>query len=109
LRDFSQAGIIAAAVTGRRSFLQDPDDRAPGALKGYAQYGGHGLTLALSTALFAWLGKLLDERLHMGPLFVILGTFVGFGAGFWHMYRQLVVEPGRREKDRERSSGDGHD
>jgi len=51
------------------------------------------------------LGSLADERLHTGPLFVLLGTFVGFSAGFYVMYRELVIEPRRNESDAE--SGDG--
>lgn len=54
------------------------------------RYAGHGLTIALSTALFAWLGDWLDGRLGTSPLFVLLGMCVGFGAGFYSMYRQLV-------------------
>ena len=64
----------------------------------------NGLTLGLSTALFAWLGHLADERLQTGPLFVLVGTFVGFAAGFWAMYRELVIEP---RKKREQNSADG--
>ncbi|MFQ5890412.1 MAG: AtpZ/AtpI family protein [Gemmatimonadota bacterium] len=71
-----------------------PDDgggSGPGALAAMGRYGGYGLTIGLSTALFAWLGSIVDERLHSGPLFVILGTFIGFGAGFFSMYRHLVL------------------
>ncbi len=64
------------------------------------RYGGHGLTIGIATALFAWLGSLLDGRLHTEPLFVVLGAFVGFGAAFYSMLRQLS---GRREPD----AGDG--
>ncbi|MDX1579631.1 MAG: AtpZ/AtpI family protein [Gemmatimonadota bacterium] len=54
------------------------------------RYGGHGITIALSTALFGWLGVQADERLGTDPLFVLLGVFVGFGAGFYSMYRELT-------------------
>jgi F0F1-type ATP synthase assembly protein I len=50
------------------------------------------------------LGSLADERLHTGPLFVLLGTFVGFSAGFYVMYRELVIEP--RNNESEAESGD---
>ncbi len=76
--------------------MQQPEEGRRGALAELGRYSGHGLTLGLSTALFAWLGSLADERLHTGPLFVILGTLTGFGTGFYSMYRQLVVEPRRR-------------
>ena len=56
------------------------------------RYGGHGLTIALSTALFGWLGVQADERLGTDPLFVLLGVFIGFGAGFYSMYRELTAD-----------------
>ncbi|MFQ5747568.1 MAG: AtpZ/AtpI family protein [Gemmatimonadota bacterium] len=72
---------------------RDPAHREPRkTLPEVGRYSGYGLTIALSTALFAWLGKLLDERFRTGPLFVIVGTFVGFGASFYSMYRQLVLD-----------------
>lgn len=55
------------------------------------RYGGHGLTIAIATALFGWLGALLDERAGTTPLFVLLGVFLGFGAAFYSMYRKLVA------------------
>lgn len=58
------------------------------------RYGGHGLTIGIATALFAWLGWLLDGRLHTEPLFVLLGAFVGFGAGFYSMMRHLSAVGG---------------
>lgn len=53
------------------------------------RYAGHGLTIALSTALFAWLGSWADERLGTAPALVLVGVFVGFGAGFYSMMRDL--------------------
>lgn len=54
------------------------------------QHAGHGLTLAAATALFAWLGLQADERLGTGPLLVVVGAALGFGTGFYSMYRALV-------------------
>lgn len=62
------------------------------------RYGGYGITLGLSIAFFAWLGMKLDERLGTAPLFVLCGTFLGFGAGFYRMYQELVVAP-RESRD----------
>ncbi len=81
---------------------EQPQNRT---LSQLGRYSGHGLTLGLSTALFAWLGSLADERLHTGPLFVLLGTFVGFSAGFYVMYRELVIEPRKNDSDAESDNG----
>lgn len=62
-----------------------------------APFLGHGLAWALSTALFLFLGWLLDGWIGTLPLFTILGAFVGAGAGFYSLYHQLVVRP--RERD----------
>ena len=77
---------------------RSPRDEVPGEPAGSSslagelgRHAGHGLTLAAATALFAWLGSLADERLGTGPLLVVVGAFVGFGAGFYSMYRQLVA------------------
>ena len=70
-------------------------DRSPPTVWGeLGRYGGHGLTIGIATALFAWLGTLLDGRLHTEPLFVILGAFVGFAAGFYSMMRHLTGSGG---------------
>jgi len=72
------------------------------------RYGGHGLTIGIATALFAWLGWLLDGRLHTEPLFVLLGTFVGFAAGFYSMMRQLSGGGrGKPEADAKRDADPG--
>jgi len=52
--------------------------------------------MAVATALFSWLGSLLDARLNTKPLFVLVGAFLGFGGGFYSMYWRLVIK-GRSE------------
>lgn len=108
LRIISQAGIVAAAVTGRRAGVVALNDgnRPGGGLRDVGRFGGYGLTLGIATALFAWIGSILDERFHTEPLLVILGTFTGFGAGFYSMYRHLVLDRGDELRGEERN-GDG--
>ena len=65
-------------MPGRRD--REPERPCPGVEAG--RYLGHGLTWALSTALFLFLGLLVDRWLGTMPLFTILGAFVGAGAGF---------------------------
>jgi hypothetical protein len=66
-----------------------------------SKYVGTGLTWALSTMLFLYLGSLADARLDTTPWLTLAGAFIGATAGFWYMYYHLVVEPQRRQ-DREK-------
>ena len=63
------------------------------------QYTGYGLSWALSTLVFLLGGWWLDGKLGTMPLFLILGAFVGGGAGFYSLYRHIVVDPRDREED----------
>ncbi|MGH7476927.1 MAG: AtpZ/AtpI family protein [Longimicrobiales bacterium] len=68
------------------------------------RYLGLGLSLALSVLLFLLGGWAVDRWLGTMPLFLIIGAFVGAGAGFYSLYYHLVVEPRERERRaRERS------
>lgn len=60
-----------------------------------AKYVGVGLTWALSTMLFLYLGTLADERLGTAPWLALGGALVGGVAGFYHLYHHLVVVPRR--------------
>ncbi len=71
-----------------------------------AEYLGYGLTFALSTALFLFLGWLVDRWLGTLPLFLIVGAFVGAGAGFYSLYYHLVVEPKRRGGKGDKGEGE---
>lgn len=67
------------------------------------RYAGFGLTIGAATALFAWLGTLADGWLGTEPLFVLVGAFLGFAAGFYSMYSRLVLQaPGRKDEGRRR-------
>lgn len=67
----------------------DPDESTTTLAGGLGRHAGHGLTIALSTALFAWLGSWADDWLGTAPVLVLLGVFVGFGAGFYSMMARL--------------------
>jgi F0F1-type ATP synthase assembly protein I len=62
---------------------------------------GVGLQFAASILLFLFLGKWLDERLGTGPWLLIAGVFIGGSAGFYSMYRRLVLDPRNKQKDEE--------
>lgn len=82
-------------------------NRLDGGLRDVGRFGGYGLTIGIATALFAWIGSVLDERLRTGPLFVMLGTFTGFGAGFYSMYRHLVLDRRDDLRDGDERDPDG--
>jgi F0F1-type ATP synthase assembly protein I len=69
--------------------VHEPGDEPSSSASQIGRYGGYGITLGLAVALFAWLGTLLDARWGTKPLFVLLGTFAGFGAGMYRMLRDL--------------------
>jgi F0F1-type ATP synthase assembly protein I len=69
-----------------------------------ARYLGLGLTWALSTALFLYLGSLADKWLGTDPALTVIGAFVGGAAGFYHLYHQLMR--GTRERKQPRGKDD---
>lgn len=76
----------------------DEADGSAGTAVQVGRYAGFGLTMGLGTALFAWLGTWVDERLGTEPLFVVIGAFLGFAAGFYSMYWRLVLHPARERR-----------
>jgi F0F1-type ATP synthase assembly protein I len=67
-----------------------------------SRYLGYGLTWALSTLLFLYLGTLADKWLDTKPALTLLGAFVGAAAGFYYMYRHLVEPPKTRTREQDR-------
>lgn len=65
-----------------------------------ARYAGVGIQFAGSIVLFLFIGRWLDGRLGTEPFLLLLGVFVGAGAGFYSMYRQLVIDPQRKDRAR---------
>jgi F0F1-type ATP synthase assembly protein I len=65
---------------------------------------GVGLQFAASILLFFFLGRWLDSRLGTEPWLLVAGVFIGLAAGFWSMYRRLVVTPGQTRNSDERKS-----
>jgi ATP synthase protein I len=63
--------------------------------------GAVGLQFAASILLFFFAGRWLDSKLGTDPWLLIVGVFVGLVAGFWSMYRRLVVEPAARAKEKD--------
>jgi len=57
-----------------------------------SRYLGYGLTWALSTLLFLWLGTKADSWLGTRPALTLIGAFVGAAAGFYYMIHGLAGE-----------------
>ena len=81
----------------------DPRD----VVRASGQFMGLGLTWALSVLLFLGAGAWLDSKLGTGPILLILGAFVGAGAGFYSLYYHIVIEPRQNAGDREAHGQEG--
>jgi F0F1-type ATP synthase assembly protein I len=62
-----------------------------------ARYAGVGLQFAVTILVCLWLGNWLDRKFGTSK-FVFLAVFLGAGAAFYSMYRQLM---GNLERDEE--------
>lgn len=62
-----------------------------------ARYAGVGLQFAITVLVCLWLGSWLDRKFGTSKL-VYLAVFLGAGAAFYSMYRQLM---GNLERDEE--------
>ena len=68
-----------------------------------ARLAGVGIQFAVAVVMFLFLGQWLDRRLGTGPIFLMLGVFVGAGAAFYSMYRKLMAEQDEEDaKSRDR-------
>jgi F0F1-type ATP synthase assembly protein I len=84
---FAAMGLPGGRVTRQQ---RKPE---PGMAAQASKHLGIGMTSALSTLLFLYLGTLADGRLGTEPWLTLMGAFVGAGAGFYYMYHHLVVVP----------------
>lgn len=86
--------------------MADDPLRKPGSassLGAAGRYAGLGLQFAISIVFFLFVGQWLDGRFGTDPLFLYLGVFVGAGAAFYSMYRNLMADQ-RRGEERARES-----
>ena len=65
-----------------------------------------GLTWALSTALFLYLGSLVDGWLGTKPVFTLIGAFIGAAAGFYYIYSQISAGSGAGKGSGKSKDGD---
>lgn len=69
-------------------------------IRASGQFMGHGLTWALSVLLFMAVGWWADSKLGTTPFLMVLGAFVGAGAGFYSLYYHIVIEPRGRDGEK---------
>jgi F0F1-type ATP synthase assembly protein I len=60
---------------------------------------GLGLSWAMAVLLFLGIGAWADSKLGTSPVLLVLGAFIGAGAGFYSLYYHIVIEPREREND----------
>lgn len=104
MRKISQSPRFPAGKDPERNTPPDHGANKPKAtssIAGAGAYAGMGLTFALSILLFVWVGQWVDDKLGTSPLFLILGTFIGAGAGFYSIYRRLTAQQKRDEAPRD--------
>lgn len=63
-----------------------------------ARFSGFGMTLALATAVFLFLGRWADGKLGTAPWLTLLGAMVGAAGGFYHILQHLVFFPQEEER-----------
>jgi F0F1-type ATP synthase assembly protein I len=68
-------------------------------IRASGQYMGYGLAWALSVLLFLGAGAWLDGKLGTSPVLLIIGAFIGAGAGFYSLYYHIVIEPRQRSDE----------
>lgn len=56
-----------------------------------ASFAGAGVQFVISILLFLYIGKWLDGKLGTAPWLLMVGVFVGAGAGFYSFYRRIMA------------------
>lgn len=80
---------------------KDRED-APSTWSAVGRHTGYGLTIVASMGFFMGVGWWLDGVLGVRPLLTVVGALGGGAAGFYHMWRELVVEPRNRTQGPDR-------
>ena len=66
---------------------------------GLGRVAGLGAQFVIAILLFLAIGQWLDGKLGTEPLFLYIGVFTGAGAAFFSMYRGLMAEQRRAERE----------
>ena len=63
-----------------------------------------GLQVGITIFIFVYAGHWLDQHYGKSPVFLILGTFLGFAIGFYHLYKELMDLKKREDAEKENKS-----
>lgn len=70
----------------------EPDRDEGGGLQSFVRYSHLGLQFALTIGLLTAAGVWADRKWGLMPLFTLIGLFLGFGAGFYSLYRAVYAK-----------------
>lgn len=56
-----------------------------------SSFAGAGVQFVVAILLFLYIGKWADSKLGTAPWLLMLGVFVGAGAGFYSFYRRIMA------------------
>jgi ATP synthase protein I len=94
-------------MTGEPAGSPGPRGDAEGGTS-VGQLAGHGLTFVIAILGGLYLGQWLDRKLDTAPWLLVIGVFVGAGAGFYGMYTRLMAAQAREDAARAaRKAGKG--
>jgi ATP synthase protein I len=84
-----------------------PSDQERRERSAAAKYAGLGLQFAITILVSLWLGTWIDRKFGTAPVFLYVGVFLGAGAAFYSMYRQLMANLERDEQAKRARRGSG--
>lgn len=69
-------------------------------------YSTIGTQLAITILIFLYGGYLLDKKFESSPAFVVVGTLLGMGMGFYNLMKSLTGMDGLINRSRSGNSDD---
>jgi F0F1-type ATP synthase assembly protein I len=82
-----------------RSMARQTSTRQASTTPPASELMGLGMQFVVAILLFLFVGKWLDAKLGTSPWLLILGVFVGAGAGFYAMYRKVFGSAPKPPRD----------
>jgi ATP synthase protein I len=72
----------------------------PGAIRSAGPLIGSGIQLATSVVVMFFLGRWLDDRFGTSPWLMIVGTFLGLGAGLFSFIKTIITMDSKEKEER---------